>query len=204
VVTATDLGAHVSTVTAALFTWPLGDDAALIPRTVAIEEAYQALLEVNYERLAHWFAGAFEQPPTLEGTHADLARDSHAWLEGSQLPLAITVKAEDSWRLVGWVNLLIERPARRAEVGYWLDAGFEGQGLVTRAVTAVLDHAFGTLGLHRVKLQTITNNKRSRNVAQRLGFTQEGVLREAAVFPDERRDVVVYGLLAREWHKAAN
>jgi ribosomal-protein-serine acetyltransferase len=187
-----------------LFTWPLGDDAALIPRTVAIEEAYQALLEVNYERLAHWFSGAFEQPPTMEGTHADLARDSHAWLEGSQLPLAITVKAEDGWRLVGWVNLLIERPARRAEVGYWLDAGFEGQGLVTRAVTAVLDHAFGTLGLHRVKLQTITNNKRSRSVAQRLGFTQEGVLREAAVFPDERRDVVVYGLLAREWHKAAN
>ena len=89
-------------------------------------------------------------------------------------------------------------------MGYWLDAGFEGRGLVTRAVTAVLDHAFGPLGLHRVELQTTTDNKRSRSVAQRLGFTQEGVLREAAAFPDERRDDVVYGLLAREWHKAAN
>ena len=54
-VTATDLGADVSTVTAALFTCPLGDDAALIPRTAAIAEAFQALLEANYERLAHWF-----------------------------------------------------------------------------------------------------------------------------------------------------
>ena len=203
-VTATDLGAHVSTVTAALFTCPLGDDAALIPRTVAIAEAYQALLEVNYERLAHWFPGAFDQPPTLEGTHADLERGGQAWLEGSQLPLAISVQAADGWRLVGWVNLLIDGPARSAEVGYWLDADFEGHGLVTRAVTAVLDHAFGPLGLHRVELRTNPTNKRSRSVAQRLGFTLEGVLREAAAFPDGRRDDMVYGLLASEWHKAAN
>jgi ribosomal-protein-serine acetyltransferase len=99
---------------------------------------------------------------------------------------------------------LIHGPARSAEVGYWLDAGFEGRGLVTRAVTAVLDHAFGPLGLHRVELRTNPTNKRSRSVAQRLGFTQEGVLREVAAFPNERRDDVVYGLLAREWHKAAN
>jgi ribosomal-protein-serine acetyltransferase len=194
----------VSTVTAALSTCPLGDDAALIPRTVAIADAFQALLEVNYERLAHWFPRAFDKPPTLEGTRADLERGGQAWLEGSQLPLAITVKAEDGWPLVGWVNLLIDGAARSAEVGYWLDAGFEGRGLVTRAVTAVLDHAFGPLGLHRVALQTTTDNKRSRSLAQRLGFTQEGVLREAAAFRDERRDVVVYGLLASEWHRAAS
>jgi ribosomal-protein-serine acetyltransferase len=45
-------------------------------------------LEVNYERLAHWFPGAFDKPPTLEGTRADLERSGQAWLEGSQLPLA--------------------------------------------------------------------------------------------------------------------
>ena len=89
-------------------------------------------------------------------------------------------------------------------MGYWLDAGFVGRGLVTRAVTAMLDHAFGPLGLDRVGLQTTIDNQRSRSVAQRLGFTQEGVLREYAAFPDERRDLVVYGLLAREWRKAAN
>lgn len=194
----------MSTVPAALFSCPLGDDAALIPRTIAIAEAYQALLAANYARLAHWFPGAFDTPPTLEKTRADLERAGRAWLDGSQLPLAISVKAENGWRLAGWVNLLIDVPAGSAEVGYWLDAGFEGRGLVTRAVTAVLDHAFGPLGLHRVELQTTTNNTRSRRVAERLGFTQEGVLREAAAFPGERRDVVVHGLLAREWHSAAS
>lgn len=194
----------MSTVDAALFTCPLGDDAALVPRTVAIVEAYQALLVANYQRLARWFPGAFDTPPTLEGTRADLERGGQAWLEGSQLPLAITVKAETGRLLAGWVNLLIDVQARSAEVGYWLDAGFEGRGLVTRAVTAVLDHAFGPLGLHRVELQTTADNARSQRVAQRLGFTQEGVLREAAAFPTERRDVVVHGLLAREWRHAAS
>lgn len=203
-VTATDPGADVSTVPAALFSCPLGDDAALIPRTIAIAEAYQALLAANYARLAHWFPGAFDTPPTLEKTRADLERGGRAWLDGRQLPLAISVKAENGWRLAGWVNLLIDVTAGSAEVGYWLDAGFEGRGLVTRAVTAVLDHAFGPLGLHRVELQTTTNNTRSQRVAERLGFTQEGVLREAAAFPDERRDVVVHGLLAQEWHSAAS
>jgi len=126
-----------------------------------------------------------------------------AWFEKEQLP-----KASGSY-VVGRANLearyraeeLIDIPAASAEVGYWLDAGLEGRGLVTRAVTAVLDHAFGPLGLHRVELQTTTDNTRSRRVAERLGFTQEGVLREAAAFPGERRDVVVHGLLAREWHK---
>ena len=194
----------MSTVTAAMFTHPLGEDAALLPRTTAIAEAYQALVEANYERLAEWFPGWFDAPPTLGSTRADLERSGRAWLDGSQLPLVIAVRVGDSWRLVGWVNLLIDSPARSAEVGYWLDAGSEGRGLVTRAVSVVLDHAFGSLGLHRVELQTTTDNTRSRAVARRLGFTQEGVRREAAAFPGGPRHVMVYGLLACEWRAASD
>ncbi|MFI2651867.1 GNAT family N-acetyltransferase [Micromonospora fulviviridis] len=189
----------MSPVTAALFTWPLGDDAVLIPRTAAIAEAHLALVEANYQRLARWFPDAFQEPPTLEGVRANLERAGQAWREGSLLPLSIAVPAEGGWRLVGWVQLVIDGPARSGEVGYWLDAGHVGRGLVTRAVTAVLDHAFGPLGLERVGLPTTVDNTRSRSVAERLGFTQEAVLREAAAFPDERRDLVVYGLLAGEW-----
>ncbi|WP_344462655.1 GNAT family protein [Kitasatospora kazusensis] len=190
----------MSTVVASMFTWPLGEDAALIPRTVAVAESYQALLEANHERLARWFPG-FDRPPTPEGTRADLELRGQAWLDGSQLPLVVAVRAADGWQLAGAVNLLVNGPARSGEVGYWLDADFEGRGLVTRAVTAVLDHAFGRLGLERVELRTIPANERSRSVARRLGFTQEGVLRAAAAFADGRRDEVVYGLLAAEWHR---
>jgi hypothetical protein len=217
-----------------MFALTLGEDVGLMPRTVAIAEAYQALLEVDHDRLADWFPG-FVEALTSEGTRSDLEQSGQAWLEGSQLPLAIAVRVEDAWRLVGAVRararitstavpsttcddshvivqvvraraltLLIDGPAQSGEVGYWLDAGFEGHGMATQALTAVFDQAFGPFDLHRIELRTIPTNSRSRSVARRLGFTQEGVLCEAAVFPGERRDEVVYGLLASEWIKEAN
>lgn len=192
----------MSTVTQALFIWSIGDDAALIPRTPALAEAHLALVEANYERLARWFPDAFQEPPSLDVVRANLTRAGQGWLDGSLLPVSIAVKADGGWRLVGWAQLEIDRPARSAEVGYWLDAGFEGRGLVFRAVTAMLDHAFGPLDLARVGLRATVDNERSRSVAVRLGFTQEGVLRECAPFPDRREDIVVYGLLAREWRAA--
>jgi ribosomal-protein-serine acetyltransferase len=129
----------------------------------------------------------------------NLGLAGQAWLEGSLLPLSIAVRADGGWQLVGWAQLEIEAEARSAEVGYWLDAAHEGRGLVTRTVTALLDHAFGPLGLHRMGLRAVADNARSRAVAERLGFTLEGVLREVAAFPDGRRDLAVYGMLAREW-----
>jgi ribosomal-protein-serine acetyltransferase len=63
----------------------------------------------------------------------------------------------------------------------------------------MLDQAFVTLGLSRVSLHTEVANKRSRALAVRLGFTQEAILRSAIAFGEERRDDVVYGLLADGW-----
>jgi ribosomal-protein-serine acetyltransferase len=73
---------------------------------------------------------------------------------------------------------------------------------VTRAVSVVLDQAFLTLGLRRISLHTEVANKRSRALATRLGFTEEGTLRSAIAFGEDRRDDVVYGLLADEWRNS--
>lgn len=201
---ATCLWGRMATVTTAMFTFPLGDDAVLLPRTAAIAEAYQELLVANFDRLLGWLPGMGELP-SLEQTRAELALRGQAWLDGSQLPLAIAVRADSDlpevggWRLVGEVNLLIDTRIRAAEVGYWLDADFEGRGLATRAVTAALDWAFGPLGLRRIKLFAIAGNERSLALAQRLGFTREGVFRAAAVVSGVEHDVVGYGLLASEF-----
>jgi len=189
----------VSTVTAALFTWPLGDDAALVLRTAAVADAHFALVEANYQRLAEWFPDAFQEAPVYEETLANLEEAGRGWLDGSLLPLSIAVKEGDAWRLGGWAQLIIDQEMRSGEVGYWLDTDYVGRGLVSRTMKAVLDHAFGTLGLERIGLTAVADNVRSRSVAERLGFTLEGIRREAAAFPAGRRDVAFYGLLAREW-----
>jgi len=182
----------------AMFAFALGEDAALLPRTAALTDAYHEVLAANQERLARWEPWA-ARPLTPESTRSFLEASGRAWLEGAELPVAIAVPADDGWQLAGSAGLRINTYSQSADGGYWIDGAFEGRGLVTRAMTALLDQAFGPLGLARVSIHTDVANQRSRAVAVRLGFAEEGVHRQAISFPEGRRDQVVYGLLAGEW-----
>jgi ribosomal-protein-serine acetyltransferase len=193
----------VTTIPAPMFMFPLSDEVALAPRTPLITEAYQELLAANHERLARWEPWAVK-PPVLDETRSFLEASARNWLEGSELPVVIAVRDNGRWRLAGSVSLRISGYSRSGEIGYWIDGGYEGQGLVSQAVAAVLDQAFGPLGLDRVSLHTDAANERSRALARRLGFAEEGLLRQALAFPGERRDEAAYGLLAREWNQRSS
>lgn len=191
----------MATTTPAMFTHLLGDDAALIPRTPAIAEAFHELLVANHERLTRWDPGACPDPLTFDNTRARLERNAHSWLAGTQVPVAIAVRDDSHWRLVGGALLRLYSDGRSAEIGYWIDADFEGKGLVTRTATALLDHAFSALSLHRVTLGTDATNLRSRALAHRLGFTQQGLSRQAATGPRGHHDEAIYSILAEEWNQ---
>lgn len=86
-----------------------------------------------------------------------------------------------------------------AEIGYWLGEEFEGQGLVTNTCRAIIAHAFGTLGLNRLQIRVQPSNARSRAIPHRLGFNNEGTLRQVGRICDERIDLEVYSLLREDW-----
>ena len=88
---------------------------------------------------------------------------------------------------------------RKTEIGYWLAASRQGKGIVTRSCRALVDYAFRNLGLNRIEIRTAVGNARSRAVAERLGFAQEGVLREAEYSSDGPVDQAAYGLLRKDW-----
>ena len=69
---------------------------------------------------------------------------------------------------------------------------------MTRAVSAMVAEAFGPWRLERVDLRIAEPNARSRAIAERLGFRQEGILRRAYTVRGESYDEVVYGLLAED------
>jgi ribosomal-protein-serine acetyltransferase len=95
----------------------------------------------------------------------------------------------------------IDQSARSAEIGYWLAESLAGQGVMSRCVKTLADYAFRELNINRIELRAATANGRSRGVAKRLGFTQEGILRDAEWLNDHYVDQVVYSILKREWER---
>ncbi len=82
-----------------------------------------------------------------------------------------------------------------AEVGYWLRREARGHGAATTAVRLVAGWAFGELGIGRLNLQTAPENLASQRVAERAGFTREGLLRAWLPTAEGRRDSVMFSLL---------
>lgn len=88
---------------------------------------------------------------------------------------------------------------RRAELGSYLHRSWWGRGLSTELTEALLDHAFGPMGLHRVELRCDPRNAASRAIAAKFGLRLEGVLRDH-VFVEGKGfvDEAVHALLASE------
>lgn len=84
------------------------------------------------------------------------------------------------------------------QVGYWMDPAARGRGVATAAVRALCGWAFGTLGLGLVEWRAEVGNTASRRVAEKSGFTVEGVLRQRLVHRGVRVDAWVGSMLPSE------
>ncbi|MGV2620573.1 UNVERIFIED_CONTAM: GNAT family protein [Halobacillus marinus] len=88
---------------------------------------------------------------------------------------------------------------KKASVGYWMGTDFKGRGLLTRACRALFNYAFKELGLNRIEIRAAEGNIKSRAVPERLGFVQEGIIRDAALLYGNYTNHVVYGMLSKDW-----
>jgi ribosomal-protein-serine acetyltransferase len=93
----------------------------------------------------------------------------------------------------------IDWPNRSTELGYWVGVAFEGQGLITKTCRVLIDYAFKELDLNRIVISCAVENQKSRAIPERLGFTQEGVMRQSEWLQDHFTDMAVYGMLTSEW-----
>jgi RimJ/RimL family protein N-acetyltransferase len=101
--------------------------------------------------------------------------------------------------LVGMVSLRsIDREHEEAELSFWIGRPFWGRGYATEAAGAAVDRAFGALGINRIVAHHMVRNPASGRVLARLGFRQEGLLRERVKKWGVHEDVVLMALLRQD------
>lgn len=109
-----------------------------------------------------------------------------------------------SWQgeIVGSVKLMrIDRKHQRAELGFWLSKQHQKKGIMTRCCQALIEHSFPLYQLNRIEIRSPEPNARSRAMAQRLGFTREGLLHEHIRIRNQFLDTEIFGLVYRKWEK---
>jgi RimJ/RimL family protein N-acetyltransferase len=84
---------------------------------------------------------------------------------------------------------------RVTEIGYWAAPAHRGRGVMTEAVVAMARYALTEAALERVVLRMATGTTASAHVAEKAGFTREGVARNAGFTHDGRVDYFVYSLI---------
>jgi ribosomal-protein-serine acetyltransferase len=158
-----------------------------------------ALVDANRAYLSRWLPWAAGQD--LDGTLDFIRLTRRQLADSTGLTMAIVCDGA----LAGVVGLEpLDWTHRSMSVGYWLGERYQGRGIMTRAVRAAVDHAVFVWSLNRIEIRAARENLRSRGIPQRLGFREEGVLREAERIGDSYLDLVVYSMLASEWRSEAD
>ena len=98
------------------------------------------------------------------------------FLERSDLRLHVYHK-ETSQFIDGSGLHRIDWESRKFEIGYWIRALQSGKGFMTEAVEGIINFAIDTLSANRIEIRCDSTNARSARIAERLGYTLEGVLR---------------------------
>jgi RimJ/RimL family protein N-acetyltransferase len=158
-----------------MFRHELDASAYLSPLEIWQAEEFADHLDRARDFIRPWVGPSFVTD-SVEGAAATLARYA-----GSA--------AADGGRLYGiWVDGVLRggvmfvsfsAAAGVCEIGCWLEPAAEGRGLVTRAVTTLLDWALLDRGLNRAEWRCRADNVRSAAVAQRVGMRHEATLRGA-------------------------
>ena len=181
-------------------TFRLAIDTDLELRLLEPEHAEElfALTDRNRQHLRPWLSWV-DWARSADGTREFLESSLERFKSGWTLQAGLWWKG----KLVGSISLdWIDSGNKSTSVSYWLDAGHQGRGIMTRSCRALVDYAFRERELNRIALLCTPENRRSRAVAERLGFKQEGVQRQAYWMYDHFEDLVLYAMLASEWSAA--
>jgi ribosomal-protein-alanine N-acetyltransferase len=109
------------------------------------------------------------------------------------------MELKSSHKVIGEIVLYDFQLKKQADIGYRINKGYWGQGFAPEAGKAVMKAAFERLDLVRLQLRCFTKNIGSVRVAEKLGFTQEGLIRQGAIL-NVITDYYIFGYLKEKYN----
>jgi RimJ/RimL family protein N-acetyltransferase len=166
--------------------------------TDADAENYFSLVDRNRKRLEDFFAGTVARNKTIQDTRIFISDITEKAAKKIYFPFVIIDAAQN---LVGYVDVKsIDWNIPKAELGFFIDAGYEGKGIISRAVAKIVEHCFETLKMKKLFLRTHEKNTGSRRVAEKNGFILEGIIKsDYKTTSGVIVDLMYYGLLESEY-----
>ncbi|MCA1061578.1 GNAT family N-acetyltransferase [Rossellomorea aquimaris] len=117
---------------------------------------------------------------------------------GGPMRFAIVEKQTD--KMIGTCGFHgISKAYKRCEIGYDLIPDQWGKGIMGEALSPLLNYLFMDKGMNRIGAVIVPYNKASSRVVEKLGFKQEGLLRDYILQGDHAYDAYMYSLLKKEW-----
>jgi RimJ/RimL family protein N-acetyltransferase len=140
-----------------------------------------------------------DEPPVTEYAQAQEIVQSYLEPEGKTHNRWVIVRKSDRQPIGTCGYHRWEKQYFRTEIGYDLGPSFWGQGYMTEAMNTVIRHGFEGMGLNRIDALVYVGNHRSARLLQKLGFKQEGILRDYFCLDGKFYDHTLFALLRRDW-----
>lgn len=117
-------------------------------------------------------------------------------------PASWGIEWKESGRIIGTIGFMwIQRENASAEAGYSLSRAYWNRGIMTEALSALIDYGFRSMNLNRIEAQHETLNPASGAVMRKCGMLHEGTLRQRMLNKGKFVDVELYAILRRDYMK---
>ena len=180
-----------------MFTYKMDDKISLRIFREDDAEEFFALTMKNKEYLKKWL-GWLDYTRTVEDTRDHIKSRLQGIIETGGYPKSVAILYDGN--IAGTIGYNeIHRSSKIGKIGYWLGSEYQGLGIMTKACKAFIAYGFSELELNKIEIAAATDNQKSRAIPERLGFTEEGTIRQAEWLYDHYVDHVIYGLLREEW-----
>jgi ribosomal-protein-serine acetyltransferase len=180
-----------------MFTLKVDSELKLALVEPSFAQRYLEITSTQREYLSQWLVW----PPHAKSEDFFLAfikKSLIEYAEGKGMVCAMIYKDE----LVGNISFnTINHNLKMVEIGYWLSENHQGNGIITRAVSKLIDVAFSDLGIEKIQISAGVDNLPSRKVCERLGMKLEGIISNSENLNGRIIDHAIYGLSKRGWNQ---